>query len=300
MPPRILRNINNQMLIELSRTDKRVRVITLLQECRDIREIPLICSELIGSGDKRRTILTVFDKDWRPVPSSEKGIDYPVEKAAMKWLDADFNHHIPLTERAKKELVMLILAILNSEIQKFATIDAAVQACPTGTEVIDFEDFPCMAQFSNGDLVRLYNLMVTEDKHITKFTDKATGLKRLTAAAQAYAATLPEKKNKVKKKNTMQKVGDKEKLRAAIIAADKNGMTVDEMVTLLGCDKKRCSDYICHLKNPKYCGSHGVLATVKKEGRYFAATAATRRVADRRVADGQATLDAHQEEQHES
>jgi hypothetical protein len=184
---KVLRNSNGVIAIELSRTEKRSRCILTMDTCRDVREIPLEEKIALGNGEQRRTIIQKFDQTWHQAPDTE-GFDYPVEKAALYWLES---RYIPLTPRAKKELVMLVLAFLKENvIGKFADTDTAIAAVPEGTEVVSFPED--LTDLSNSELTRFYNIMVPTEKKITRFANKGEALSRLQQTAEEYANAMPE------------------------------------------------------------------------------------------------------------
>jgi hypothetical protein len=180
----VRRNHTSETLLELSRTDKKVRCVTLLQHEYDVRNLDLIYTELVGFNTSKKLITYHFDKQWPQ-------LDYSPIRWAIKMLIG----YIPLTARAKKELVMLILSIFTQNgttaVNKFNDLDTAVQASPAGAEVVKVEQEELFG-LSGSDLVRLFNSIVPEDKHIKKFATKVDAVRRFTEAAEAYAATLPE------------------------------------------------------------------------------------------------------------
>lgn len=64
--------------------------------------------------------------------------------------------------------------------------------------------------------------------------------------------------------------GAKESLREMLLAAREKGCTEQNLCTALGIDKKRLSDYICYLKNPKYAGTKGAMKIAKRGDHYYA------------------------------
>lgn len=70
--------------------------------------------------------------------------------------------------------------------------------------------------------------------------------------------------------------GVKERLRDMLLAAaenaksgDDDGISEMDLCLRLGIDKKRLSDYICYLKNPKYAGSKGAMKITKLGDYYY-------------------------------
>ena len=184
-------NHNNETILELSRTAKHARCICLLEHVLDIREMRLEYKTLIGHGVNKTEIPGHFDKDWAELGYSP-----------VRWALKKLTGYLPLTERAKRSLAMLVLSIFTNEngteIKKFDELEAAVQASPAGAEVVCIQDKELFA-LSNTDLCRLHNALVPEDKHVKKFATKADAVKRFKAVAEEFAASLPDTSSDEKK-----------------------------------------------------------------------------------------------------
>lgn len=186
-------NHNQETLLELSRTEKYVRCITMLDSVRDIREMPRQYKEVINKVEVARN----FNQDWLELFLNN--VPYP----PVRWIVKALTGYIPLTERARKELIMLVLSIITQEdgtnaITSFNNEKAAINASPTGAEVVTVtEEF--LGEFTKANLARIFNILVPEDQQITAFANKADGVKRVVKAAKIYvAANKPEKVTKTK------------------------------------------------------------------------------------------------------
>lgn len=185
------------------------------------------------------------------------------EQAAEKWLDSK---SIALTSRAREAVMLLVLTGKNKFVGKFedGQEEKIAGAAPEGA--VTFANVEALRAVDIKNLLVAYNSIVAPDDKIKKFADDVT----VDVAADMVWAAAETKVVKVKEEKPAREPGDKEKVRAILIGADAEGHTIDEMASALGCDKKRISDYICYLKNAKYCGEKGPLAIVKTQGRFFA------------------------------
>ena len=271
-----------RMLIDKDRTfipkDMRLRARMLfwrLGECEVIideaahvaialpgneRGLPIIALNENMSPGYWRDIIIIAPADrrhWKAL------YGYTVAGTAERWLSSK---SIGLTQRATEAVMLLVLSEKNKFVGKFAdgSEETIATAAPAGA--VTYANVEALKALDIKALLVAFNGIVAPDDRIKKFADGTT----VDSAADMVWGAAEAKCVKVKEEKPAREPGDKEKLRAQIVAAGDKGMSIDEMAASLGQEKKRCSDYICYLKNPKYCGEHGVLNIVKQSGRFFA------------------------------
>lgn len=70
--------------------------------------------ELVGFGNNKRLVQTHFDKTWMTA-------DVDWQHLAIKWLESHNDNYMPLTDRARKELIMLLLNSTMDKVKGFFT-----------------------------------------------------------------------------------------------------------------------------------------------------------------------------------
>ena len=245
-----------RMLVDTDHTfipkDMKLRARMLwfrIEECEVVRDFANHVGIRFPSTDLGTAIIVLNDtiapgywRDLMILPPGESRhwramMDYSASQTAENFLSSTF---IRLTERAKEAVMLLVLSAKGKFVGKFAAGSEETIASAAPAESVTYASAEALKALDIKQLLIGYNSIVAPDDRIKKFADDATVD---TAAEQVWAAA-ETKVVKVKEAKPARAPGDKEKLRAALVAAGDKGMNIEEMSALLGCDKKRVSDYV--------------------------------------------------------
>lgn len=174
-----------------------------------------------------------FKKKWMP-------IDYDVHKLAAKWLD--FEHYIPITHNARKELAMITI-----ESQTFSSPEEL--AALTGKRLAEIHN-------------QVFGTTMDRARDKDKVADKIYTTLEIAQAA-------PPIEKKVIKPVIEKRPSVKAALRilfSELIPAD--GYTLIQLEALTGGTEVSIKTAISDLKNPKYSGGPIVNIIKTKEGGY--------------------------------
>lgn len=267
----VIVNSNREVAIELSRTAKHVRcVVKLENSTRDVRNLPLSYGELIGSGVNKILTTRHFDKEWQPLTTGAE--PYPVKNCILKMLLAQ--NYIPLTERARKELIMVL--VISKEFQVIAKFEdeafkQAVNAAPEGgyvvknaEELVDKE-----AGFTKSDLIAMHNSIAPAEQHLGE-KPKATK-EEIAHKIFELAQNMVEEKPKQKPASSgegVKKVGIKKQIRELLTKGER--FTLEELVEKFGDDKKTSiTTALSDLRSEKYAGEGGPINITKDENKRY-------------------------------
>jgi hypothetical protein len=177
LAPRVVRDFNSRIYLQVLEDDR--------------------AAYLVGpKDDNSRDLVRVRQEDFKHFTP----VNHPVEKLIDNWLDYSNRNYIPLSERGK-EIIMLVISILREKaklIGKFTTIKAALEASPEGAEIIqvpkDLDGFSLVA------LTEIHNIVAPEGKKMKGFPNKKAAIERIEkvakevpAAGAAEAAGAPQK-----------------------------------------------------------------------------------------------------------
>lgn len=230
---RVLVNSNRKTCIELSRTEKYARcLMTLDNVSRDIRKLPLIKKELKGFGENKIWVETRFDKEWVPVLHNNEL--YPVRTAIFKALN---NKYIPLTERARKELVM---ALIISELKVIDSGQDAHNLLTKAPENSSFIEKPedLVEAFNPQELGTIYKSLGAEDgeEMVEKLKKNSSFIACLGVAKKIFTKveeTLVKEPAPVKKvlKSSRKSLEERNPVTVALLNALKVGGTKTEVLS---------------------------------------------------------------------
>jgi hypothetical protein len=224
----VFRNHNNQLALLMSCTDSKALAV-------------------IGDGTQR--VVKVFNLadfllEYRP-------LDYDAKAAALKWVSG--SNYIPLSEAAKKELLMLLLIKENTVIGKFpateaAAFEKAVADCTGNFEsVSSIEE---LTEYAGKDLAAIYNNLVpmgTPHIKLPLSEAKAKVAKKVWELAQKLADTVTATPTATRKKRARKVKGEKVmserkgsedgyRGKVRVFLTEGKEFTMDEVATHLGCD----------------------------------------------------------------
>lgn len=249
--PIVCQNHNSHVAIELRRTPKKVTAI------------------LKGDGNVRRVkeiSPADFDKNWKPLADSS------VTSAAIKWLEYGYNNYIPLSEGAKKELIMILVIKHLAVIGKFPESELEI-ASEEATVVTCIETL--CELYSGKELQIIYNSMKPE-KTLTvgdKVRSKPELAKEIFEMAEKFMLEVKQpaasKPPKTEEGEGVKKVsGIKKQIREMLVAGEAH--TLEELVAKFGEDKKTSiTTALSDLKSEKYCGEGGVLNIIRNEDKQY-------------------------------
>lgn len=267
----VIVNSNREVGIELSRTAKHVRcVVKLENNTRDVRNLPLSYGELIGNGVNKILATRYFDKEWKPLIEGTEL--YPVKNCILKILSSQ--KYIPLTERARKELIMVL--VISKEFQVIARFEdeafkQAVNSAPEGgyvvknaEELVDKE-----AGFTKADLIAMHNSIAPAEQRLGE-KPKATK-EEIAHKIFELSKSLVEEKPKQKPASSgegVKKVGIKKQIRDLLVKGER--FTLEELVEKFGDDKKTSiTTALSDLRSEKYAGEGGPINITKDENKRY-------------------------------
>jgi hypothetical protein len=176
------------------------------------------------------------------------------------------SEYIPLSEGAKKELIMLLIIKDNALIQKFpksqeALCQAVINDIPGECELIkSVED---LMEYTGKDLATLYNSMSPlkmgdrakdKDKVAHKIWEMAKEIK-IKAPTPVKPTVIKEQKERT--------MGIKLQIRTMLVAGEK--VSLSDLLAKFGEDKKSAiTTALSDLRSEKYCGTGGPL-DIKKD-----------------------------------
>lgn len=142
MTVRVKKNFHNNITLELRRT---ATLVTAICNDKKTRRVVQIKAE-------------VFDKEYQD-------FDYDAAKLAEKWLKAEGLIH--LTERSKKELIMIIVLAAGKDQVLGRFEDAALAAACTPETAVSTTETTLAEDLNEKEMVALYNKYAPADKQIT-------------------------------------------------------------------------------------------------------------------------------------
>ena len=159
----VRRDNEGHCIIELGRNTKKVRCIVRLETVYDVREFRLEEKELVGKGVDKVTVTHLFDKEYTPVTNPD-GSDYPVKKCAMKYMS---NQYTPCTDRARRELMILVLNSELNLVAKFAAdqMSTALETGPEGGYVLCTPE-ELAEEHTEKDLITIFNNLCKPEEQI--------------------------------------------------------------------------------------------------------------------------------------
>lgn len=190
--------------------------------------------------------------------------DYPVGKAAGKFLDRKQFTSTAAATAALKELIMktatvIVVSPTATFIGRFADVDTAADLTPSNsllvTQPSDFED----ARFTKDMLAAA--LGITQPSAIKKAT-KSQLAADLFQEYQTRTVTVIEPERPARKakatSSTPRKLGAKPAIRAMLTSGEK--VSIEALSESLGCSPVNIRTALSDLKSEKYCGEGGPLA----------------------------------------
>lgn len=167
--PRLLQNKHGQLAIELRRTPGNVMAIVMCDgQVRNLKAIGI----------------REFSKEYEREVEKD-GMPYPIDVAAKRWLQADHQNYIKLSNKAKRELQMLIgikEGFVVGRLENGQEANAKT-TFPEGTKV--FKSADDLKKLSLAVLVSIFNAAVTEEKDkVEKFTSKENAIAHVWAALE--------------------------------------------------------------------------------------------------------------------
>jgi len=212
----------------------------------------------MGEGNIRRVYpirCEAFDKTWKVTSS-------PVISTGFRWLESEY---IPLSEGAKKEIIMLLIIKDNALIQKFPKSQEAL--CQDVVNDIEGEcelikSVEELMEYTGKDLATLYNSMSPlkmgdrakdKDKVAHKIWEMAKAIK-IKAPTVVKPVVVKEQKERV--------IGVKQLIREMLLSG--GSYTLADFVEKFGSDKSTSiTTALSDLRSEKYCGSGGPLNIIK-------------------------------------
>lgn len=260
MTPRVLINHERRIMVEVLRTKTKVRCVT---PERDLRWLPVEWSEHVGKVFIRKE----FDRVWQPYT------DHTVEQVIFKWLEAHNRNHIPLTERARKELIMVLVTTAEHKfVAKFADMETALKSVATGNLVYAAVE-EMVETLTGKDLAILVTSVTGQEVTGGRVKDKEKAAKLIWETVEGMKVEAPSVPRQTTPKVPAgpKKVGIKQQIREVLVAGGK--FTLDELLAKFGADKKASIvTALSDLKSDKYAREGGKLNIIRdEEHRYHVA-----------------------------
>lgn len=244
MTPLVRINAERRILVEVSRTRTKVRCIT---PERDVRLLPLVYTEWYGSGPNKVARERRFDEEWLPLTSSS-GEPYPVERCLFRWLELDNNRTAPLTERARKEITMLIVTKNNKLVGKFADSELC-----NGVDKLGFVSGSIQElaeNFSGSELAVLYMNVTGKTVSGGRVKNKQKAAEEIWAAVEAIQQAAPEAAKKAVKEKEVRQLKKYEIVPGADFSNRRGGYRATLNAIAAGAQTaKEIHDHVCkHFK----------------------------------------------------
>lgn len=244
--PQVYQNHQGHIALEVHRTSRKIFAISK-GDC-NFRRIKEFTHEQ-------------FNANWKP-------IDHDPCQAALKWLEWSYNKYIPLSEAARKELIMILVFSENNKlVAKFADdqMATAIASVPPTSIVVSDPSDMC-GTYTAKELQLIYNNLNPDVPQVigVKVRNKEQLAEEIYKQASAIALEI---KRPVEKVVVTKATGSTTvKIKPAIRAILESGVAISmpELMERFGADKKNTiQTALSDLQSAKYCGEAGPIIIAK-------------------------------------